>query len=931
MPRPWGVVFRATGYYEEGTTNTYKTFASINRSGSYYPQIEINYTPKLTITSPSAEILVGETLTLTATITPADASATLTFTSSDNFIATVSDTGVVTGVSAGTVIITATDADGNSDSCTVTVNERSLEIIASRYYSAYNGNIQVGTVSEQPAGTTYTWTTSKSSVATIAPSGMLQFHNIGAVDVTVTASTGDTATKTFYGIYPDGVYKIQNANSYKYATLESDRIVEDMNISQYRDQSEALKQLWRVHYVGDGEYVIRSMQNPSLVMAMDTAGSIQRNVKAENMGTSDDDLPDRAKWYFRGTTYTMFTEVTVNAITYQLAVAVGDTSDYSNIYAITSEGSGVTSWRLVAMDTVDEGVLIYNGNTNITHKTLYMSLGNVKQLTAIYYTTGENFSQEFEWESNTPAIATVDEDTGLIHAVGNGLATITVTSKVDSRYSAYCYVYVSDDLDFDGVSSDNETNSSSNIFSGTLRKVSDDPNKVENYSAEYTFDYRAFLDSPDQFNADLCQLSSIASTIIYRNWHFVENGTDIGGIRAWLNYHGMSKCTLIDIGKDTEDYNNSQIVLGYRPVSTITDSTIVVAVVIRGTTGLEEWSSNMDVGDTREGTSGDWTDLNHHKGFDITANRILREIDNYIRPQIKNTTWADTEITYWVTGHSRGGALANLVAADLIEKGERVFAYTFASPATTVCAECKNANRGQCMGYTSCKSRDAKYDSIFNIVNEDDFISYFPLKQWYFTRYGRTTSNLSIHSGYKNEWESECNTEYLLMENPKAPFDVFYEVVPERNSCYDHYDNLLTGYTTIYVSSTDPVIHPGYTSGYYMRIPISFDTDSETETMLEYQKPMFLMMYFAALGANEVGALDFVLTEFASYLDDSKWTLLAQVVGLSISDLKDAIDEGLNIKFDKTRIDHPHRPVSYYYLTQMIIEEYDNDGTIVFG
>ncbi|MBQ8288144.1 MAG: DNRLRE domain-containing protein, partial [Clostridia bacterium] len=48
-----GVVFRATGYYEEGTTNTYKTFASINRSASYYPQIEINYTPKLTITSPS--------------------------------------------------------------------------------------------------------------------------------------------------------------------------------------------------------------------------------------------------------------------------------------------------------------------------------------------------------------------------------------------------------------------------------------------------------------------------------------------------------------------------------------------------------------------------------------------------------------------------------------------------------------------------------------------------------------------------------------------------------------------------------------------------------------------------------------------------------------------------------------------------------------
>ncbi|MBQ8382518.1 MAG: Ig-like domain-containing protein, partial [Clostridia bacterium] len=78
-------------------------------------------TPKITVTSPSAELLAGETLTLTATITPADASATLTFTSSDTSIATVSDTGVVTGVSAGTATITVSASGAESVICVITI------------------------------------------------------------------------------------------------------------------------------------------------------------------------------------------------------------------------------------------------------------------------------------------------------------------------------------------------------------------------------------------------------------------------------------------------------------------------------------------------------------------------------------------------------------------------------------------------------------------------------------------------------------------------------------------------------------------------------------------------------------------------------------------------------------------------------------------
>lgn len=66
----------------------------------------------LDITSQS--ITIGETLQLTATVTPANATdKTVTWNSSNSDAVVVSENGLVTGVSGGTAIITATTNDGN--------------------------------------------------------------------------------------------------------------------------------------------------------------------------------------------------------------------------------------------------------------------------------------------------------------------------------------------------------------------------------------------------------------------------------------------------------------------------------------------------------------------------------------------------------------------------------------------------------------------------------------------------------------------------------------------------------------------------------------------------------------------------------------------------------------------------------------------------
>lgn len=67
----------------------------------------------------SITVEVGAEATVYATLTPAGATGTITWTSSDDTVATV-ENGVITGVAVGTATITATCGD-YSDTCTVTV------------------------------------------------------------------------------------------------------------------------------------------------------------------------------------------------------------------------------------------------------------------------------------------------------------------------------------------------------------------------------------------------------------------------------------------------------------------------------------------------------------------------------------------------------------------------------------------------------------------------------------------------------------------------------------------------------------------------------------------------------------------------------------------------------------------------------------------
>lgn len=79
-------------------------------------------TTGITVSPTTATIAVGGTQQITPTLTPSGATGTVTYSTSDASKATVSSTGLVTGVASGSAVITAV-CDGLSDSATITVSE----------------------------------------------------------------------------------------------------------------------------------------------------------------------------------------------------------------------------------------------------------------------------------------------------------------------------------------------------------------------------------------------------------------------------------------------------------------------------------------------------------------------------------------------------------------------------------------------------------------------------------------------------------------------------------------------------------------------------------------------------------------------------------------------------------------------------------------
>jgi uncharacterized protein YjdB len=155
------------------------------------------------ISIPSIENLsTGSLLTLSATVLPANVmDRSIQWSSSNSAVATVSGTGVVTGVKTGSATITATATDGSgvvSNGCVITVsqiNAQSIHIPAALSVQV-GGSAQLTTVIAPSNASTpsLSWQISDATIATITSSGVVAGIKPGTVTVKATATDGSGIT-----------------------------------------------------------------------------------------------------------------------------------------------------------------------------------------------------------------------------------------------------------------------------------------------------------------------------------------------------------------------------------------------------------------------------------------------------------------------------------------------------------------------------------------------------------------------------------------------------------------------------------------------------------------------------------------------------------------------------------------------------------------
>ena len=354
-------------------------------------------------------------------------------------------------------------------------------------------------------------------------------------------------------------------------------------------------------------------------------------------------------------------------------------------------------------------------------------------------TDGDGILDVDELEGTTPT-GEIDLDE-LISMISKGAITGTDYGIVKM------YKYKSNpteiDTDFDGTDDKFDNMPKSNSFEGVMHYELDERDRT--CVIDFNMDYRNLIDgSNTQYSRDLSELSILYASDVYDDVYIQLNKGITGGDDNPTTFGKLlgledTKCYELKSSSYTEDKDDiTEFFVGHKNIRYNGTDYEVIIVSVRGTNGTNaEWSSNFDVGaDTTEyyNATGyshpDWKTKANHKGFDVSANRVLDVLSDYINTYVD----LSAQKSILITGHSRGAAIANIIGAHFEDDpGYRSYTYTFATPNSTTA------------------SNAGSYQTIFNIKNSDDIIPYLPIAEWGFTNYGITKA-ISVEDNYENKW-----------------------------------------------------------------------------------------------------------------------------------------------------------------------------------
>ena len=443
------------------TDGSFTATCAVTVAAEVFPVTSITVTPE------SHTMMEGEVFTLTATVLPENATdPTVTWTSSDDTKATVSETGVVTAVAAGTATITASSGD-QSATCELTITPLYIPVdsvtLSPSAVILNPGTSMYLTATVYPENATnqeITWDSDNIAVVRAYPGGQIFTSALGTATVTVTTEDGGhTATC---------VVKVEEAAVHVTGVILSPNRL-DLHIGETGTLQPVFSTDDPNHPTPTNQQVTWTSNNEAIA-TVDAAGVVTAVSEGNTYITV---TTDDGGFTALSTVYVTPVPVTSVTITPPVISILVD-EVYNLTATVLPENTSYTTieWESLnaAIAGVDQdgNVKGRRGGTTMVKATcggvsglcevrvvvpltgiafleteIPMEVGDTKNLSSnLKFTPTDATNKSVTWSSNNEAVATVNAS-GQVTAVQTGVATITARAY-DGGYTAECKIIVGD-------------------------------------------------------------------------------------------------------------------------------------------------------------------------------------------------------------------------------------------------------------------------------------------------------------------------------------------------------------------------------------------------------------------------------------------------------------------------------------------------------
>ena len=424
----------------------------------------------ITLNKTEATLKSTETLGLEVTVGPATTTdKTVTWSTSDATIATVDENGVVTAISVGKAIITATTANGLTATCEITVAETPASgVVIDKEALGITGDnleMRVGdtktiNVTVEPATTTnkaVTFASSNASVATVDTDGSVTALALGQTTITITAKSGVGTSITVNVVATPAASITLNKTEATLKATETLGLEATVGPETTTDKTVTWSTSDASIATVDKNGIVTAISVGKVTITATTANGLTATceitvaetpasgvvIDKEALGITGDNLEMRV-----GDTKTINVTVepattTDKAVTFESSNAAVATVDADS--NVTALALGQTTVTITAKSGVSTSITVNVVATPAASISLNKNAATLKatETTTLEATVGPATTTDktVTWSTSDATIATVDEN-GIVTAISVGKATITATTA--NGLTATCEITVAE-------------------------------------------------------------------------------------------------------------------------------------------------------------------------------------------------------------------------------------------------------------------------------------------------------------------------------------------------------------------------------------------------------------------------------------------------------------------------------------------------------